>query len=52
MLRALLRHPLQAAAVWFGIHWHALTLWRKGMRARPRGDAADRAVTVGRDTLP
>jgi uncharacterized protein len=51
LLRALLRHPLQAASVWLGIHWEALKLWRKGMRPRPRPDAADHAITIVRDAL-
>ena len=36
LLRGLLRHPMMAAQVLGGIHWEALKLWRKGMRARPR----------------
>ena len=32
LLRALIRHPLQPLLVLSRIHWHALMLWRKGVR--------------------
>jgi len=36
LLRAFLRHPVQALLVIGGIHWEALKLWRKGIRVRAR----------------
>ncbi len=32
LLGALIRHPLQPLLVLWRIHWHALMLWRKGVR--------------------
>jgi DUF1365 family protein len=32
LLQAFFRHPLQALTVLSRIHWHALLLWRKGVR--------------------
>lgn len=45
LLAALLRFPLQAAAVLLGIHWQALKLWGKGLRLRPRPPAPALPVT-------
>jgi len=52
LLRGLARHPLMAAQVLGAIHWEALKLWRKGMRALPRPAPPDRPVSIGTAERP
>lgn len=36
VIKTFLRHPLMTFKVMGGIHWEALSLWRKGMKLQPR----------------
>jgi DUF1365 family protein len=47
LLRTVLAHPLMTLKVVAGIHWEALTIWRKGVRLRSRPPAPAHAVTLG-----
>lgn len=40
VLRMLIRHPFMTQRTMGLIHWHALRLWRKGVRFHRHGDAA------------
>jgi DUF1365 family protein len=46
LLRALLAYPLLTLKVTAAIHWHALRLWLKGLRLRPRPAPPALPVTV------
>ncbi|MGE0564960.1 MAG: DUF1365 domain-containing protein [Pseudolabrys sp.] len=46
LLAALLSYPLLTLKVIGAIHWHALRMWLKGHRLRPRPSAPDNSVTV------
>lgn len=45
LLRAFFGHPFLSFAVVAGIHWEALKLWLKGVRARPRPAPPDHPAT-------
>ena len=46
LLRLFITHPLVTIKAISAIHWEALRLWRKGLRYRPRPQAAPRNVSI------
>jgi DUF1365 family protein len=46
VLRMLVRHPLATQTTMGLIHWHALRLWRRGVRFHRHGEAAGRTSRV------
>ena len=48
VLRMLVRHPLVTQKTIALIHWHALRLWRRGVRFHRHGEAAGRPSQVAR----
>lgn len=46
LLRVLLTHPLLTLKVISAIHWHALRLWQKGVKLRPRPPQPDSPITI------
>ena len=46
LFRELLTHLLLTLKVISAIHWHALRLWKKGMKIRPRPPKPDSPITI------
>lgn len=49
LLRALVTHPLLTLKVIGAIHWHALGMWLKGFKIRPRPSPPEISITIGHD---